>query len=99
MIVELSADRFVAGADGGVGFPQRSRPVSALTMAAAFFYQAIGVVDGLRHAVTADREVPERALSLRAPVTFRRNLNFAHAVELQRWPLASSLIGMSLIFA
>ena len=82
MLVQLARDRLVGGAHDRVGLPLREPPGRGVDQRRRLLDIAIGVIDALRHAIVADREMHEAALSLRAPVAIGRHLDFAHRVRL-----------------
>src|SRR5690606_3025124 len=80
--VELAADDLVGGHDDRLGEVRVEPAVGGVHERSGLLHVAVGVVDGLRHAVFADREVDQRPLRLRAPVALGRDLDGAHRVVL-----------------
>ena len=91
MIVELARDRLVGRAHDGAGLPGRQTALRLIDQRAGFLDDAVGMVDGLRHAVVADREVDQRTRRLGAIVSVGGNLDRSHRVEFG----ACALVGQS----
>src|SRR5947207_12573569 len=81
MLVELAGNRLLGGVHNRPGLLLGQPAGRLVDERARLLHVAIGVIDRLWHPVTPDREVVERALGLRAPVSVGRHVDFAHAVE------------------
>ena len=57
MLVELAGDRLVGGAHDRVGLPLREPSGRGVDQCRRLLDIAIGVIDALRHAIVADREM------------------------------------------
>ena len=86
MIVQLSGDGLVGRANDGVLLPFGETAGLVIDQRARLLDVAIGVVDGLGHAVVADREMLQRTLGLGAPIAVGWRLDLAHAVEFLALP-------------
>ena len=82
MLVQLAGDRLVGGAHDGVRLPSRQPPGRGVDQRRRLLDVAVGVIDALRHAVVADREMHQAALRLRAPVAVGRHVDAAHRIGL-----------------
>jgi hypothetical protein len=82
MRVELAGDRFLGGADDGIGLPARQPSGGGIDQRRRLLDIAIGVIEALGHAVVADREMLEAALGLGAPVAVGRHVDTAHGIGL-----------------
>ena len=82
VLVELAGDRLVGGAHDRVRLPLREPPGRGVDQRRRLLDIAVGVIDALRHAIVADREMHKAALGLRAPVAVGRHVDAAHGVGL-----------------
>ena len=82
MLIQLARDRLVGGAHDRVGLPLRESPGLGVDQRRSFLDKAIGVVDALRHAIVADREVQKAALGLRTPIAIGGHVDAAHGIRL-----------------
>jgi hypothetical protein len=80
--VQLAADDFAGDPADQVGLPSGQPPGAGVDDRGSLLDVAVGVVDGLGHAVVADIEVDQRPLCLRAPVVVGRDLHLAERVAL-----------------
>ena len=82
MLVQLAGDRLVGGARDGIRLPLRQPPGGRIDQRRRLLDVAVGVVDALRHAIVADREMHQAALRLRPPVAVGRHVDVAHRIGL-----------------
>src|ERR1700733_1719852 len=86
ILVELARDGLVRRANDGLLLPTGQAASVMVDESARFLHVAIGVINGLGHAVVADREMLQRTLGLGAPVAVGRHHDLAHAVEFFTFP-------------
>ena len=86
VLVQLAGDGLVGRANDGVRLPFGQTAGLVVDQRARLLHVAVGVVDGLGHAVVADGEVLQRTLGLGAPVAVGRHHDLAHAVEFFTFP-------------
>jgi hypothetical protein len=81
VVVQRAGDHLVGDAGDQVGFPARQAALAAVDERGGLLDVAVGVVDGLGHAVVADGEVDQGPLRLGAPVPVGGHLDGAHRVR------------------
>jgi hypothetical protein len=86
ILVKLARDGLVRRTNDGLLLPSGQTASLMVDESARFLHVAIGVVDGLWHAVVADGEVLQGTLGLGAPVAVGRHHDLAHAVEFFTFP-------------